>query len=50
MLVELRGTLVLVEHGKAKLLYLLKVVVHLKLHPEHRVQIVHGCFSASQLE
>lgn len=50
MLVELRGTLVFIEHGKAKLLDLLKVVVHLKLHSKHWVQVVHSCFSAAELQ
>lgn len=50
MLVELCGTLVFIEHGKAKLLDLLKVVVHLKLNSKHRVQIVHSCFSAAKLK
>lgn len=50
VLVELRGTLVLVKHGEAKLLDLFKVVVHLKLHPKHWVEIVHCSFSASQLK
>lgn len=49
VLVELRGALVLIKHGETKLLDLLEVIIHLKLHPEHRVQVVHGCFSASQL-
>ena len=40
MLIELRGALVLVEHGQAQLLHLLEVVVHPELHPEHRVQVV----------
>lgn len=50
MFVELCGTLVLIEHGKAKLLDLFEVVVHLKLHSKHRVQVVHSCFSTSQLK
>lgn len=50
VLVELRGTLVFIKHGEAKLLYLLEVVVHLELHPKHRVQVVHSCFSAAQLQ
>lgn len=49
MFVELRGTLVFIEHGKAKLLDLLKVVVHLKLDSKHWVQVVHSCFSAAKL-
>ena len=49
MLVQLGGALVLVEQGEAKLLDLLEVVVHLELHPEHRVQVVHGGFSAAEL-
>ena len=40
MLIELRGALVLVEHGQAQLLHLLEVVVHPELHPEDRVQVV----------
>ena len=50
MFVELCGTLVLIENGKAKLLDLLKVVVHLKLHSKHGVQVVHSCFSAAELK
>ena len=50
MFIELCGTLVLIEQGKAKLLDLLKVVVHLKLHPEHWVQVVHSCLSAAELK
>ena len=49
MFVELCGTLVFIKHGKAKLLDLLKVVVHLKLHSKHWIQVVHSCFSAAQL-
>lgn len=50
MFIELCGTLVFIEHGKAKLLDLLKVVVHLKLHAKHWVQIVHSCFSPAKLK
>lgn len=50
MFVELRGTLVFIEHGKAKLLDLLKVVVHLKFNSKHWVQIVDSCFSAAKLK
>lgn len=50
MFVELRSTLVFIEHGKAKLLDLLEVVVHLKLHSKHWVQVVHSCFSAAKLK
>lgn len=50
MFIELRGTLVFIEHGKAKLLDLLKVVVHLKLNSKHWVQIVHSRFSAAKLK
>lgn len=50
VLVELCGTLVFIEHGKAKFLDFFKVVVHLELHSKHRIQVVHSCFSASQLK
>ena len=50
MFVELRGTLVFIKHGKAELLDLLKVVVHLELHSKHWVQVVHCCFSAAKLK
>lgn len=50
MFVELRGTLVFIEYGEAKLLDLLKVVVHMELHPKHWVQVVHSCFSAAELK
>lgn len=50
VLVELCGTLVFIEHGKAKFLDFFKVVVHLELHPKHWIQVVHSCFSASQLK
>lgn len=50
VLVKLRGTLVFIEHGKTKLLDLFEVVVHLKLHSEHGVQVVHGCFGAAELK
>lgn len=49
MFEELRGALVFVEHGEAELLDLLEVVVHLKLHSEHGIQVVHSGFGASQL-
>ena len=49
MFVELRGTLVFIEHSKAKLLDLLKVVVHLKFHSKHWIQVVHSCLSAAKL-
>lgn len=47
--VELCGTLVFIKHGKAKFLDLLKVVVHLKLHSKHWIQVVYSSFSATQL-
>lgn len=50
MFVELCGTLVFIEHGKAKLLDLLEMVVHVKLYPKHWVQVVHCCFSATELK
>lgn len=50
MFVELRGALVFIKHGEAKLLDLLKVVVHLKLHSKHWIQVVHSCFSAAELK
>jgi len=50
MFVELCGALVLIKQGKPKLLNLLEVIVHMKLHSKHWVQVVYGCFGASKLE
>lgn len=49
MLIKLCGTLVFIKHGEAKLLDLFKVIVHMKLHAKHWVQVVHCGFSAPQL-
>lgn len=40
MLIQLVAAFVLIEHGKLKLLDLLKVIIHLELYSKHGVQVV----------
>lgn len=47
--VKLRAALVLVKHGKLELLDLLEVIVHLKFHAKHWIQVIYGGLRSSQL-
>lgn len=50
MLIQLAAALVLIKQGKLELLDLLKMVVHLKLHPKHWIQVIHCSLCSTNLK
>ena len=50
MLIQLAAALVLIKQGKLELLNLLKMVVHLKFHPKHWIQVIYRSLCSTNLK